>query len=238
MKRFIKHCLRKVNIDLARRRDSFLDQKLLLGDLPRPTIFDVGANAGQSAMAYHRMFPHAQITSFEPVPSLRQEFAANLGALPVEIVPLAVSDTLSEIEFFEYNVTGYNSISVCTVPGVQVVNKTRVKTTTIDQFCDERGINSINILKLDIQGSELKALRGARAMLARQAVDVVFSEILFSRQYEQQAMYYEIAAFLDGLGYPIFRCYDLFYAQNRRLAYTDAIFCRKELNLSDRLRNA
>ena len=65
-----------------------------------------------------------------------------------------------------------------------------VHVTTVDAFCAEQGIDQIDFLKLDIEGSELPALRGCQHMLAdgRVARIMVETTLLDRSQAEVQAM--------------------------------------------------
>jgi hypothetical protein len=77
---------------------------------------------------------------------------------------------------------------------------------------------------MDIQGGELGALRGARGLLERGAIRVIFTEAMFVPHYEGAPLYHDLAAYLAGFGYSL---YDLFLAahgNNGQLRYGDAIF--------------
>jgi hypothetical protein len=74
-------------------------------------------------------------------------------------------------------------------------------------------------------------------MLQKQSVSVIYSEVLFNRQYDEQAYYHEIAAWLAQFGYRLFRFYGLRYAPDRSLSYTDAIFCTGAIHGAERLRS-
>src|SRR5262249_15029949 len=141
-------------------------------------------------------------------------------------------------QFFEYNYSAFNSITRCTLPGIEVVTTCTVPVCTIDRFCTDHNIQTIDILKLDIQGAELRALHGASSMLAKQKISLIFSEVLFGPEYEQQSYYHEIAGWLMRFGYHLFRFYELRYNYDRSLDYSDAIFCSEPIFQSGRLRNA
>jgi FkbM family methyltransferase len=66
-------------------------------------------------------------------------------------VQSALSDQKETASFFEYNITGYNSFEKCTVDRVNTASELRVDTTKIDDLCTTNGIETIDILKLDIQ---------------------------------------------------------------------------------------
>jgi FkbM family methyltransferase len=243
MARNLRHLLQRgmqrIGLHVERMRDPFDDQKLLLGKPGANIIFDCGANVGRTALSYRKLFPTARIYSFEPSATLHEQLIRNTAAAGnVEAVRMGVSDESGESQFFEYNITGYNSMAHCTVPGIKVVSECTVPVCTIDRFCAENKIEMVDILKLDIQGSELKALHGARSMLEKQKISLIFSEVLFGPEYEQQAYYHEIAGWLARFGYQLFRFYELRYASDRSLDYSDAIFCTEPIFRSGLLRSA
>jgi FkbM family methyltransferase len=239
LRHWLQEELRAVGLHIERIRDPFFDQRALLGGLDAAVIFDCGGNVGQTVSNYRKLFPTAKIYSFEPSATLHAQLAQNTSTLGnVKPVRMAVADEPGESQFFEYNITGYNSMFRCTVAGVELLSECRVPVTTIDLFCVENKIDTVDILKLDIQGAELKALRGAQMMLGKQQISLIFTEVLFGPQYDFQAYYHEVAMWLAQFGYQLFRFYDLRYAPDRSLAYSDAIFCVGSIYQSSQLRGA
>lgn len=53
----------------------------------------------------------------------------------------------------------------------------KVPTITLDQYLAERSIRGIDVMKMDIEGAELLALRGARALLAGEKAPVLVLEV-------------------------------------------------------------
>jgi hypothetical protein len=103
-----------------------------------------------------------------------------------------------------------------------------VESTTIDCFCTENHIRTIDILKMDIQGAELRALEGADETLSRQAISLIYLEIIIGETYTGQPKFLEYIQRLDSYGYELF---DLYNPERRymRLIQTDAIFISKDL---------
>ena len=54
--------------------------------------------------------------------------------------------------------------------------KIKVKTNTLDNFCKIKKIKKVDLLKIDVEGSELDVLRGAKKLLNR--VNIIQLEIL------------------------------------------------------------
>ena len=51
-----------------------------------------------------------------------------------------------------------------------------VKVITLDDFCSDKGIERISVLKIDTEGHDLAVLKGATGLLKRGAVDFVIFE--------------------------------------------------------------
>ena len=60
----------------------------------------------------------------------------------------------------------------------------KVKTNTLDHFCKEKKINEIDILKIDVEGSELEVLEGSKKILHK--THIVQIEILQNKKKFQE----------------------------------------------------
>jgi FkbM family methyltransferase len=240
-KALIKDSLRRFGLDLSIYRpssDAFLVKKELLKKCVHPlTIFDIGANEGEITDRYSKMFPTATIYSFEPVPEVFTILERKFHENPQIIVnQLAVSDAVGTADFYlhGYEASGWNSM-LPKLPGSIVpedVSAVKVPTITIDGFCDRHNINTIDLLKLDIQGGELRALKGALNMLQKGVIKLIYSEILFCDLYEGQAMFQDIAAYLHDFGYRTYGLYNLYSPNDGALRWGDAIFFRPSKDYS------
>jgi hypothetical protein len=99
-----------------------------------------------------------------------------------------------------------------------------VDMTTIDHFCNQANIERIDILKLDIEGAEIKALSGACDILSKHAVYLIYTEVMFVSHYEGGCMFGELGGFLEKYGYTLFNLYNLKRAKNGQLRWGNAIF--------------
>ena len=52
-----------------------------------------------------------------------------------------------------------------------------VKTQTLDNFCIEKKISSIDVLKIDTEGNELNVLKGAVKLLGQNKINIIYTEI-------------------------------------------------------------
>ena len=86
-----------------------------------------------------------------------------------------MSDAVGTADFYlhAYGSNVWNSllpkVSGSIVP--EDVSAVKVPTITIDLFCERHNIKTIDLLKLDIQGGELLALKGAVNMLQKGGIN-------------------------------------------------------------------
>lgn len=208
------------------------DQLRLVGENAK-VIFDVGANTGQTSREYLPLFPKATIHAFEPFPDSHGALQELSRQEPrVVCHQLAIANFSGTTEFFGNRNPVTNSMlrssdraAELVGPGhLEAVETIEVRCTTLDEFCEQARIDSIDILKLDIQGSELRALQGASGLLSRHKAALVYAECLFVPLYEGQGWYWEIAGLLEEYGYRLFDFYNFTYADDGQLRWGDAIF--------------
>lgn len=217
--------------DGTKTPDRFGDLYRWLPHDKRITIFDVGSNVGDMTRKFREMFPFASIHCFEPTPVAFQKLKWRLKQDEAVILNnVAVAETDGEMRFFvNEDFNKVNSLlqrnrTQSKYYRYDVQQHIDVKTISLDRYCSEKGVGNINLLKLDIQGGEVSALKGASNLLQHQAIDIILSEILFVELYEGGAVFYELSAFLAQYGYTVYHLYDLHRAENGQITWGDAIF--------------
>ena len=193
-------------------------------------IFDVGANRGTVTKQYLQMFPRATIHAFEPSEEFVEAFnKANPDRKHIHLNHLALaqeegvadfhmnahSDTSSLLETISIGASSDRSCATIEIRKVQ--------TLPLDKYCSSRGINYIDILKLDTQGAELSILKGAEEMLKEQKIGLIYTEAYFKPQYKDQPMLYDIANYLMQFGYYLEGIYDPYF-NDKLMLWCDAIF--------------
>lgn len=234
----IKEVMQRFGCDVAHykplRSDPFAVQKHLLAGRPCRTIFDVGAYKGHVAATYHELFPTADIYSFEPFPPSYELLAQRFGKhAKVHLVNCAVSSQSGESTFHVNQNPATNSL-LATGQGYSAVmavtdKQIQVPTVTLDEFVASRNLAAPEILKFDIQGNELNALRGANKLLGDDGPLLIYTEVLFERLYQECAQFGDLQAFLAGKGYELYNLFSLHHSPDGRLEYGDAIFVSKRL---------
>jgi len=142
-------------------------------------IFDVGSNSGEYAIQIHRSFAKLKPTifCFEPSTETYAALLANISDID-DIIPhnFGFSNKASTAKLYSYSGnTGLSSIynRDLNAYGHSALTNQMISLTTIDMFCDEEGIDEIFFLKLDIEGNELNALKGASNMIASKRIEII-----------------------------------------------------------------
>jgi len=194
----------------------------------------VGAHYGETALRYIDLFPEARIYSFEPFPDSVKKFKENTSRYPkVQVFEKAFSNIEHESTFYINTSDATNSLlnSNRTDSWIDSATETKhsikVQTDTIDHFCERMSIESIDILKLDVQGAELLVLEGARRMLENKKINLIFTEVEFIEIYKGQPLFHEITAFLSAYNYQLFGLHTAHKFDNGQLAWGDAIYLKK-----------
>jgi FkbM family methyltransferase len=132
---------------------------------PGGIALDVGANVGAYALLFGAwMRPGGRVYAFEPSPGaydgLRRHVELNGLMDVVRPVRAAVADNEGTAALAGADQQGTSRLAHPEEGG------TMVETTTIDGFCAREGIMP-TLIKIDVEGWELEALRGARETIAR-----------------------------------------------------------------------
>lgn len=128
-------------------------------------IIDAGGCWGDTALFFSEMVGESgKVFSFEFLPENIEIFRKNISLNKklgnrITIVPYALSDKSGDIITYSYNGPG-TSIKFRKTQKKLPKNQT-VKTITIDDFVKENELIRVDFIKMDIEGSELNALKGA-----------------------------------------------------------------------------
>lgn len=144
-------------------------------------VFDVGANIGDYAKSVlQEGGRNVQLYCFEPGEDTAKELARSLGNDPrAKIFSLALSDSdgLQDLYSMEgSNASAHASLTssfLDTVGKPGTVSARKVEVMCGDSFCERNNISYISLLKIDVEGLELKVLEGFRDMIRRGAIDKI-----------------------------------------------------------------
>jgi FkbM family methyltransferase len=78
-----------------------------------------------------------------------------------------------------------------------------LETTTLEQFCQQEGIDVVDFLKIDVQGADLQVLKGATSLVEKTVLGVQI-EVEFSPLYVDQPLFADIDTFLRARDFTLF----------------------------------
>lgn len=213
-RRLIKPILAKFHLELKkiRNQDSRIFFEKFLSSENIDCVLYVGANVGQYVEGYLRSFPTADLILYEPDPDLFRKLVKKFGDNPrINLKQQAVS-SLNGREFLHRTsllTNGRMSSSLLRMAprhtewseGSEQKDKVEVETVYLD--AEDYSKYSKILLKLDIQGMELQALRGAQKLLGTK-INAVDTEVSFQQLYFGESHWLEVVEYLNSLGFYVF----------------------------------
>jgi FkbM family methyltransferase len=140
------------------------------------TVFDVGANVGlYTDQVLRRWGDQTHVWCFEPSPATFAALYKRLGEHPnVTLENLGLSDTGGSATLYTRGEgSKIASLYKRNNGPWRLTGSEQVRVETLDSYCDQHGIDAIDLLKLDVEGHELSVLQGAARMLEGGAVRFV-----------------------------------------------------------------
>lgn len=173
---------------------------------PGETALDVGANIGfMTHILAERVGPAGRVHAFEPHPEIFAELRTNTALPQVTWHNAAASDRAGTAQLhlpaFFWGNRGIGSME----RSADSTQSIEIETLTLDDLLAPAG--PIGVMKIDVEGHELKVLQGASGLLAaRQVRDIVFEE--------HDTFGSPLFGFFADKGYSVFRLHKGFLGPN------------------------
>lgn len=195
------------NADMQRNGESLLLRRIV-GIRPAGVFFDVGANNGDwTAAALDTGFT-GSLVAVDPlhvnVDGLRRRFAHRPA---VRVVEYALSDYVGDATFYsntDPKNSGTDSLFNMREIGYDAQLQTvSVTCSTVERVASEMGVSSIDFLKIDVEGNELRVLKGAAPLLEAGRID--FIQLEFGHAARAAKVYlHDIVNLAAGVNYSLF----------------------------------
>lgn len=202
-----------------------------LASAPPAVIYDIGANIGTWTCLAKSLFPAARVEAFEPlsrhVDGFRRWIAPWPGDVRLHAVALGLAEGSAAIQ-----VMNFSDASSLLPPTAAAFDEFKIKTVSVetvavvplDMLVTREKLPLPDLIKLDVQGYELEALRGAEACLRH--ARAVLCEVSFKTLYAGQPLFHDVVAFLAQRGFLLNALGDD-TALGAALVQADALFLRQ-----------
>ncbi|MDH3246504.1 MAG: FkbM family methyltransferase [Saprospiraceae bacterium] len=162
---------------------------------PDTIFYDIGANAGYfTLLGSQNAF---RTYSFEPIPInvevIKNHISEN-AITNVEVIPVALTDQVGIVRFVVASKNANSHLEDLDISHGFGQGILSVEGTTVDEFT--KGNSPPSLLKIDVEGAELKVLEGARKCISEYAPDIILST--HSKKLKE-----DCRNFLQGLGYTV-----------------------------------
>lgn len=180
---------------------NFLKREIRKGDI----VIEPGVNVGFiTAVLSGLVGNNGRIIALEPSKICYNKIKNYLVKPNITLLNKALAEKDGQANFTDKDIVishGYSTLSEFTEKEDND-NEYAIDTTSIDSLFASYSLATIRLVKLDIEGAELKALQGASNALSKRAIDFILVETTFDEKYD--SVNREIGELLKGYGYSPF----------------------------------
>lgn len=183
-------------------------------------VLDIGANMGWYSLHIANANPRCTVHAFEPVPStfatLRTNVALNRFEDRIRCHAFGFGERAERVTFYIPTLEGSPAASQRPLFADQTNTEVSCDIVRLDDWAKQVALPPVDLIKIDVEGGELSALRGAIDVLGRDT-PAIFCEML--RKWSARFGYHpnDIIALVRPLGY---ECWGL---HDRKLERTEAV---------------
>lgn len=146
-------------------------------------VFDVGAHVGGLTKLFSELVGRGTVHAFEPAPAAFDELRSTLAAATNVVANrIALSERPGNVRLHCYDgpFQAFNSIADRPLADYGVdagpPRLQDVRASTVDAYCAAKGVERVDLLKIDVEGAELQVLQGAKTMLVARRIGCVAFE--------------------------------------------------------------
>jgi FkbM family methyltransferase len=149
-----------------------IDELCVLGTLLESDMVfvDIGANQGEFTLYAGRRITAGRILAFEPMPRMFAQLQENIqlnGLTRVVVHNTALSNHAGSMTIHAAADAVNEGLGTLYPTGADFEPAGTVQLEVFDDVCRRHNLERLDVMKLDVEGSELAVLRGAQASLVR-----------------------------------------------------------------------
>jgi FkbM family methyltransferase len=138
---------------------------------PGMTVYDIGANVGFHAIsAARRVGPGARVVCFEPLSNNAKRIEYNASSnkfTNIQVVVTALGKSEGEAAFWTSRQPTWGKLASVGKKPDKFAKEVKVRLRRLDSVVDELKLPPPALIKMDVEGSEIDVLEGARQTLER-----------------------------------------------------------------------
>lgn len=231
----LKFRINKLNRQILKNENS--DLRYITNDLKLnvTTIYDIGANVGDTVSIFHRMFPNSTIHAFEPNPDIFDKLKINSSSLSNVILNnVGIGDKSGSLTLNRHKNSGATSFkdpNTITNPTYnnKIIDKIEVPVLTLDHYIQSSNTIDIDILKIDVEGFEMEVLKGISEDKLQNNVKVIMIEANLIEKMLGQGLIEDIIYFLRKNKFTLYNIYTQQESHNRQLYIVNLLFTNNSL---------
>ena len=217
-------------------------------------IFDIGCFRGNFTKNFIKNESKLGIKSifflFDPNPTVKDYLKPILENEKIKYFNLALDNSNSQKKFYINNFFEPSGSSLNTIfrddkkwkntrkifmqifqplKKIKDFSEINVQTQTLDSFCLDKKIETIDVLKIDTEGNELNVLKGAKRLLSENKINLIYTEISETKKkfLEKEK---SIINFLNSYNFELKKKYQIrSFSVLSGLRATDNLFVNKNL---------
>jgi FkbM family methyltransferase len=173
---------------------------------------DIGANEGTYSLFMAKLVGFSgRVLAFEPSTREFARLSENVklnGFTHLKVFPIGLSDAncFASLRIAEAEHAGLNTLGVF-LHVTEELGVEPISLRQLDSVCAEEGLERLDFLKIDVEGAELKVLRGGRETIKR-FTPVIQIEMFEGALRAQNTTGLEVLGLLQDLGYRFYEFCD------------------------------
>jgi len=193
-------------------------QNLFKGEAPPKVILEVGSRDLSDSIQFSEAFPESRVIAFEPNPAQYKLCLEKSKNHPnIEVYDYACSDNEELIDFFVVEPNdGASSILEPMYTGSAGIDQwskiSGIRARRLDDILHELGVESVDVIYMDIQGAELRALKGLGRYI--DGLKILQAETSLQPYYQGQVLKNDLEDWLHAQGFKTEFLYPWSSAQN------------------------
>lgn len=190
------------------------------------TFFDIGANSGYFSILASNIIIKGTIHAFEPVPKTYDIFLKTVKLNRIKNIFINNVCVGSKDKIIDFYIASNSDVSSMQKTSFHSKSKkVKCKMITLKKYCEEKKINKIDLMKIDVEGNELDILSAAKDILIKYKPALI---VEFSNQTAEAFGYHpnKTYDFLAKLGYNIFSYSNSdMVKQEKKDYYDEDLYC-------------